>query len=369
MSRRPALVALVALLGGTSGCAIRRLAYSPRELRAEIAQRAPGLPPGDVVVPYELGEQERARAVEIVGRIESTNGKVRALVEAMFDPEVLGLRYADRVTGDAVETLRTHEGNCLALASVFVGLARAVGLEAYYIDASTRVHETTYAGDGMTVSAGHVTAMAVTPTGNVGLDFARMGPVVWYRVLDDVEAVAHFYNNRAYERIDDARALGAPLDWGAAAVDFRRATEVKPEFALAWSNLGMAEANLGREDEAVRLYREAIRRDPRLVAPRNNLGVLLLRRGDVAGALEVLEAAVAIPQSGPHVLYNLALARLRAGDREGAVAALRLAQRKGYPRAQRLLDELAVANAPPPDAPAPAVRGPYPWPLQRVFRQ
>jgi len=369
MSRPPALVVVLAVLGGSAGCATTtRHAYTPSELRAEIARRAPDVAPADVVVPYDIGEEGRARAIAIVGQLESTDAKVQALVAAMFDPRQLGLRYADRVTGDAVETMRAHEGNCLALASVFVGLARAVGLESYYIDASMRVHETTYADDGMTVSAGHVTAMVVTPKGNVGLDFSRMGPFVWYRTLDDIEAVAHFYNNRAYERIDDARARDAPVDWAAAALDFRRAVAVMPAFALAWSNLGMAEAALGRDDEAIGDYRRAILRDPRLVAPRNNLGTLLLRRGDVAGSLETLEAAVAIPSAGPHVLYNLALARLRAGDREGAVEALRLAREKGYPLAQRLLDELAVANV-PARASAPAVRGPYPWPLERLYDQ
>jgi hypothetical protein len=353
------LLALLAVLGGTFGCAAPRLAYSPGDLRAEIARRAPQVSAADVVVPYDLGPDGRARATAIVGRLQSVDLKVQAIVTAMFDPKQLGLRYADRVTGDAAETLRAGEGNCLALASVFVGLARAVGLEAYYIDASTRVHETTHADDGMTVSAGHVTAMVVTPKGNVGLDFARMGPFVWYRTLDDVEAVAHFYNNRAYERIDEARGRGEPVDWEAALLDFRRATAVKPEFARAWSNLGMAEAALGREDAAIGDYREAIRRDPRLVAPRNNLGVLLLHRGDVAGALEALEAAAAMKTSGPHVHYNLALARLRGGDRAGALESLRVAREGGYPRAQRLLDELAVAAAvapPAPDAREPAAR-------------
>ncbi|HET8540193.1 MAG TPA: tetratricopeptide repeat protein [Anaeromyxobacter sp.] len=352
MSRRPAaLAALLALLGGTSGCAAARLAWSPGDLRAEIARRSPATEPADVIVPFELGDADRARAVEIAGGLRSIDAKVKALVAAMFDPEQLGLRYASRVTGDAATTLRAREGNCLALASVFVGLARAIGLEAYYIDASARVHETTHGDDGMTVSAGHVTAMVVTPRGNVGLDFSRIGPFAWYRTLDDVEAAAHFYNNRAYERIEGARARGAPVDWSAAALDFRRAADVKPAFAGAWSNLGMAHAALGREDDAVRAYEEAIRRGPRLVAPRNNLGVLLLRRGDVASARAVLEGAAALPSSGPHVLYNLALARLRAGDREGAIAALRAARTRGYARAQRLLDDLALARSGGPGAP------------------
>lgn len=345
MSRPAALVAVLALLGGASGCAApARLAFTPAELRAELARRSPEAA-RDAVVPWELGPDERARALAIVGRLESTDAKVGAILEAMFDDRWLGLRYAPRVTGTAAETIRAREGNCLALASVFVGMAREAGLDAYYIDASSRVHETVHGGDGMTVSAGHVTAMVVTAKGNVGLDFARLGPFVWYRTLDDVEAVAHFHNNRAFEGIDDARARGAPVDWEAAARDFRRAVEVKPGFARAWSNLGMAAAALGREEEADRHYREAIRRDPLLVAPRNNLGDLLLRRGDAAGALRVLEEAAALPASGAHVLYNLARARLRAGDREGALEALRRSREGGYPRAQRLLDELAVAGA------------------------
>jgi Flp pilus assembly protein TadD len=222
----------------------------------------------------------------------------------------------------------------------------------------------------MTVSAGHVTALVVTPRANLSLDFSRMGPAVWYRILDDIEAVAHFYNNRAYERIEEARARGAPVDWEAAAVDFRRATEVKPEFARAWSNLGIAEAALGHRDLAVSLYREAIRRDPSLVAPRNNLGSLLLSAGDAAGAVATLEAAVALPGSGPHVLYNLALARLRTGDRAGALDALRRAREQGYPRAQRLLEELAVASVPDEPPPAPALRrGVLGWPVDRVLGQ
>jgi tetratricopeptide (TPR) repeat protein len=347
LSRPLALAALLALLGGTSGCAAARFAYGPAELRAEVARRAPHLPAAEIVVPYELAPEDRARAAEIVSQLRSVDAKVQAIVAAMFDPGQLGLRYADVVTGSAAETLRARRGNCLALASVFVGLARAAGLEAYYIDASTRVHETTYHDDGMAVSSGHVTAMVVTPKGNVGLDFAHLGPFAWYRKLDDVEALAHFYNNRAFERIDEARARGAAVDWAAAALDFRRATEVKPGFALAWSNLGMAEADLGHVEEAIRDYEEAIRRAPALVAPRNNLGALLLRRGDAAGALRVLEAAVALPSSGAHVLYNLALARLRAGERDGALEALRLARAKGYAPAQRLLDELALAPAAP----------------------
>jgi hypothetical protein len=346
MSRRLAIQVAAAALAAVaaSGCAARRVAYAPAELREEVARRAPELAAEEIVVPFDVGDAARARARELVGKLESPDEKVRVLVGAMFDPDEFGLRYAGRITGDAAETLRIREGNCLALASVFVGLARAVGLDARYMDASTRVHETLHGDDGITVSTGHVSALVPTGSGMVGLDFARLGPVVWYRVLDDVEALAHFYNNRGFERIDAARAVGAPVDWGAAEADFRRATQVLPAFARAWNNLGIALDGAGRAGDAAGPFEEAIRRDARLVAPRNNLGGLLLRRGEVARAVEVLETAARLPGAGPHVLYNLAVARLRSGDRAGAVAALRRASDEGYPRAERLLERVAVSG-------------------------
>jgi len=340
---RPLSIAVAFAILGASGCATRQLTYAPGDLRAEIAKRAPGIPPDEIVVPFEVGEAEQKVAREAVGDTLSRYEQVTRLVGALFDPEAFGLRYASGITGDARETLRRHEGNCLALASVFVGLARSIGLEAYYIDASTRVHEIRHAEDGMTVNSGHVTAMVIAGDVKFGLDFARLGPIVWYHVLDDVEAVAHFYNNRGWELVYLARERGETVDWEAAARDFRRATQVLPSFAMAWNNLGLAVASAGRDDEAAVLYREAIRRDPRLAAPRNNLGSLQLRAGENEEALHTLEAAAGLSTSGPHVLYNLAVARLRTGDRSGAVAALRRASGEGYERAQRLLAELAVA--------------------------
>jgi Flp pilus assembly protein TadD len=67
----------------------------------------------------------------------------------------------------------------------------------------------------------------------------------------------------------------------------------------------------------------------------------------VGDALEALETAARLDPSGPHIQYNLALARMRRGDREGAVRALQRAidLRGGYPEAQAELDRLAIAPA------------------------
>ncbi|HEX8910283.1 MAG TPA: tetratricopeptide repeat protein [Anaeromyxobacteraceae bacterium] len=347
MSRCLEVAVVLALCGGAGCGASRKLVYRPDELRELVRERAPGIPPGEIVVPFEISEAHAALARRIVRDAPSDAEEVRRLTAAIVDPKLFGLRYVPSVTTGAEETIRKAEGNCLALASVFIGLARAAGLEAYYMDASIRVHETRYAQDGTTVNEGHVSAMVKTPSGNFGLDFARLGTIQWYRVLDDVEALANYYNNRGFELMDRAEAEGVAVDWPAVEREYRLAVKVMPTFARAWNNLGVAAARLGHRPEAMADYRAAIASDPRLAAPHNNLGELHLAAGEIEPALRELEAAARLDPRAPHVQYHLALARLRHGDRVGAQQALRraISLRGDYPEARALLAELAPGAA------------------------
>ncbi len=333
---------------GVTGCAAAgKLTYDPQGLRAEVRRRAPALTPEEVVVPFEITAAHAALARRIVRDARTDGERVRLIVAALFDRAYFGLRYSPSVGGDAEETLRRSEGNCMALASVFIGLARAAGLEAHYMDASIRIHETRDAGDNLTVSAGHITAVVKTEEGNVGLDFGRLGAIQWYRVLDDVEALAHFYTNRGFDGLERSEERGAAVDWAAAARDFRLAVQVMPGFAPAWNNLGIAAVRLGQYEQAALDYRTAIARDPRLAAPHNNLGSLFLMTGDPGAALEAFEVAAELEPNAYHVQYNLAVARLRHGDRRGARVALERAieLRGRYQEAQLLLDCIGAATS------------------------
>jgi hypothetical protein len=265
----------------------------------------------------------------------------------MFDPAVFGMtRDLTTTTTTGAEALRSGRGNCVALASIFIGLARSVGLDARYVDASSRVNETRYGEDGSTVHLGHITALVNTGNERISLDFARIGPFRWYQQLDDLEAVAHFYNNRGFELVDQAREAGEPPDWSEAERLFRLAVAVKPGFARGWNNRGIAAAHLGRREEAVSFYLVASQLDPAMAAPHANLGSSYLQAGDLPGALRELAAAAALAPSGAHIQYNLAVARLRSGDRAGALEALRrtLTLHAGYPGAQALMDRLAPGS-------------------------
>jgi Flp pilus assembly protein TadD len=340
--------AAAALVLGSAGCAAAaKQVYTPAELRATLAAR-PEIPAADVVVPYELPPEALARARRLVSKARSDAEKVEVLVRGMFDPAEFGLQQGaiTTTTTTGAEALASGLGNCVALASIFIGLAREVGLDARYVDASSRVHEKRYGEDGGAVHFGHVTALVNTGNERIGLDFARIGPFKWYQQLDDLEALAHFYNNRGYELVDLAREAGEAPDWAEAERSFRLAVAVKPGFARAWNNLGIALARQGRAEEAMGSYRRASALDPSMAAPHTNMGTMHLQAGDLQAALGELDAAARLDPQGAHIQYHLALARLRSGDRAGAIEALRrtLTLRGTYPGAQALMERLSPGS-------------------------
>jgi len=347
MPRAIVAATMAALALCSLGCAgTLRQVYTPAELKQELASRGPAIPAADVVVPFELPPEALETAHRLVRNTRAAEPRVEILVQALFDPAIYGLRYDARATTSGAETLRSGRGNCVGLASVFIGLARSIGLDARYIDASGVVHETRYSDDGNTVNFGHVTAMVTTGSGRMGLDIARLGIFRRYDVLDDLEAVAHFYNNRGYEQVDRAREQGEAPDWVEAERQFRMAVAAKPTFARGWNNLGISVARQGRSDEAATHYRKAAALDPLIAAPHANLGSILLQAGDLPAALEELNAAASLDPRGAHIQYNLAVARLRSGDRAGALEAMRrtLSVHASYPGAQAIMERLTAGS-------------------------
>jgi tetratricopeptide (TPR) repeat protein len=346
-SRRVVLACcgVVSLGAGCATVSLRTTPLTPAQLRAEVIRR--GLDPAEVVVPFEVDDEAVARARRVVADQKSTGDKARALARALTAADGFGLVWAPVVTTPAAETLVSHRGNCLALASVFIGLARAVGLDAVYVDASARVRAVTQPTPGLVVDTGHITAMVPLPTTRWYLDAgAALGAGAKTREIDDLEALAQFYNDRGFEHIDRAMRLGETVDWNEMARDFDRATTVSPELAPAWNNLGIARAHAGQIDEAEAAYRRAIAVAPRSSAAYNNLGSLYLVTGRAGLAVPLLRIAARLEPKRAHVHRNLARALLEAGETEAAERELDRAASLGDAAARGGLAALRREQAP-----------------------
>lgn len=145
----------------------------------------------------------------------------------------------------------------------------------------------------------------------------RMRLAAIYRVKNDPRRATAEYRriiqadpNYAPARIQLAWTLYGLKDNAGALAEAREAVRLdssgETHFLLA-----TALDQAGQTDEAYREYKEALRLDPENPSAHNDLGVLLLRRGDVAGAIAEFREALRLDPANELYRKNLGIAEAR----------------------------------------------------------
>ncbi|MCX8067152.1 MAG: tetratricopeptide repeat protein, partial [Anaerolineae bacterium] len=107
---------------------------------------------------------------------------------------------------------------------------------------------------------------------------------------------------------------------------YRQAIELDPKLAAPWNNMGYVYSRLGRYEEAAEAYRRAIELDPKDAYPWNGLGNVYALRGEWEQALEAFRRAVELePEDGAYRV-SLASALRALGQEEEAQAELERAR-------------------------------------------
>jgi tetratricopeptide (TPR) repeat protein len=134
---------------------------------------------------------------------------------------------------------------------------------------------------------------------------------------------------------------------------YQEAVRLKPDYAEAHNDLGIALGTVGRLDEAVLQFGEALRLKPRYAEAHYNLGLVLSAKGRTDEAIGQFEQALQAKPDYAEAHCHLGLALCQQGRASEGVRqfqeALRL--RPGYVDAQKNLDAaLAISGGPPPGA-------------------
>ena len=130
---------------------------------------------------------------------------------------------------------------------------------------------------------------------------------------------------------------------------FQHTIEVTTGNYVAYDCLGSALARQGRHDEALRMFSESVRLQPRYSEGQYDLGTTLLKRGRLDEAVEHLAAAVKNNPAFAHACINLGKALLEQGKPDEAAVHLAQAVRltPDDPEAQYNLGTVLVMQAKP----------------------
>jgi len=329
-ARRFALSALAIAASLGAGCAAApKRFYTPDEMRSELESRVSTQMRDEIVIPFELDDEIRQLAREVTRNVPTDEEKVRAIIDAITSLAGFSISYDWLSNKTAKEVFREGKGNCLAYSNLFVGMARAVGVEAAYADVKFTERVTREAE--IVVKSTHITAAVTTGSGATLIDFTRTPERKYtaFRVIDDLEAIANFYNNQGFlygyfteKAAVDFDPLEKELEM------YRLALEILPTFLRGRNNLGVALRRRGRIDEAIEQYKLALEQDPKYVEAHSNLGTAYYNQGRTEEALE--EYRLAAENAGPdgYVHHRLGVTLLRLGRYQDAIKQFRKAVSK-----------------------------------------
>jgi len=262
-------------------------------------------PPSTLVVPLTVDGEPAAWARAAVSDRLAPIERLRRLSHALLAG---GRPIAEQAgpTTTAAEVFRDRRANCVGYATLFVGLAREVGVATYFVlvDGLPGARGERR-GNSLAVAEGHLAAAYGAGDEVRVFDLAGETPGDRLRVrpITDLAAIAVFYSNRGVEALLDGDDEAA-VAWLRAAADLEPAT-----LASTWVNLGVALRRTGDHEAANAAYEHALELDPEGGAAYRNLAALLALRGDTREAGALLTTAAAL--TGLDSLTALELARRR----------------------------------------------------------
>jgi protein O-mannosyl-transferase len=107
-------------------------------------------------------------------------------------------------------------------------------------------------------------------------------------------------------------------------------------------NYGLALADAGRKQEAIKQFHMAARMDPDFVLPHLSLAFALIDEGALPGAIRELREVVRLQPESPRARNDLAMTLLRSGQFDSAVAEYKVALRLD-PNSEQTLNNLGYA--------------------------
>jgi hypothetical protein len=186
--------------------------------------------------------------------------RLHQLLMTLDDQGYFDGTYEALNTQSALDTFHTKRGNCLSYTSMFIALARASGLQAYY--QIVKVPPTWNATSGMLIRNNHINASlrgarySKNMSHEFTVDFNQLQPPDEYQrsIVSDLYATSLFYANvsmEALRRGENRKGF----------VYLKKAIEIVPGNVDLWINLGAFYGRNGKRQPAVDTFHVALQLD------------------------------------------------------------------------------------------------------------
>jgi tetratricopeptide (TPR) repeat protein len=147
---------------------------------------------------------------------------------------------------------------------------------------------------------------------------------------DQKFAPPHFHLGCLYAITDIPNSLTSALK------EYLKATSIDPDYAEAFSNLGVIYTQLGHAEQALQAYNSAIEKNPGLADAHCNLGKLLDSQGKHDDSIKEYNTAIKLSPNDAVLYNNVAVAYINKGNKEEA--------EKAYLKAVELNPDLKEAH-------------------------
>lgn len=247
--------------------------------------------------------------------------KLRSLLYAVMGDGTFELIYDD-TTRTAQDTFRDQRGNCLSFTSMFVAMARYLGLDANFQEVMVPPD---WSAEGQTIILSqHVNVHVNTDSGqDMMVDFNMYDFRASYdmQIVSDDRGRAHYFNNIGVEHMLDGET---PL----AFANFRQSLREDISFSPVWINLGTLYNREDYPQYAEAAYLKALDTDKSNIVALNNLAGLYEQQSQSELASRYQRRIESHQMQNPYYRYHLARTAFDDGDYTTAISHLKYAVRK-----------------------------------------
>jgi tetratricopeptide (TPR) repeat protein len=248
---------------------------------------------------------------EIMGQLRLL-GPQQGLISALYQRDQLKLQYDASMTRNASQAFDARAGNCLSLVIMTAAFAKELGLQVRY--QSAYLEETWNRSGDLLVRSGHVNVTLARRIGDTGV----MGPAsaltvdflpaeslrgLRSRDIQEETIVAMYMNNKAVEALAEGRS-DAAYAWA------REAVFHSPEYLGSHNTLGVIYMRRGDLAQSARVFSYLLERDPVNARAMSNLAQVFARQGRDAESAALLRRLAQIEPVGPFHYFNLGLAAM-----------------------------------------------------------